>query len=331
MNLRIIKAGILDTVQDQGRYGSQHAGINPCGAMDRFSALIGNILVGNDRDEAVVELHFPASEFFFEQPALIAITGADFSPTLNGDEIPTMQPLLVGKFSILQFHRMQTGARAYLSIRGGLDLPRWLGSYSTHLRASIGGFKGRALQKDDEIGLFSEADLSELLDKKEFIALPWKADGNWNNSQESSSNRILVLPGPEWHQLDNNSKDKFLKQPFTISNQSDRMGYRLQGETLSIKNKEDMVSSAVDFGTIQLLPDGQLIILMADHQTAGGYPRIAHVISSEVPRLAQMLPGEIIKFGLTDLGTTENLLVLQQQYLQQLQNACTFKLSEFLV
>lgn len=326
--MRIIKAGILDTVQDLGRYGWQHSGINPCGAMDRFSASVANILVGNNRDEAVIELHFPASEFFFEQPALIAVAGADFYATLNGDEIPIMQPLLIGKFSILQFHRLQAGARAYLAIRGGLNLPRWLDSYSTHLRAGIGGFKGRALQRDDEIGLFSTTNFSVLLDKKEFIVLPWKADFNWH--QSGPSNRILVLPGKEWELLDDKSKKKTLKQPFTISNQSDRMGYRLQGNAISTVSNENLVSSAVDFGTVQLLPDGQLIILMADHQTAGGYPRIAHVISSELPRLAQMLPGERINFGMTDIAMAENLLVLQQQYLQQLQNACTFKLAEFL-
>ena len=150
MNLRIIKGGVLDTVQDLGRYGCQHLGINPTGAMDKVAAQLANILVGNDPVEPVIEMHFPASEFFFEQPALIAITGADFSAHVNGEPIETMHPVLLSKYSILQFHAMSKGARAYLSVFGGLSIEPWLESRSTHLRAGIGGYKGRSLQKDDE-------------------------------------------------------------------------------------------------------------------------------------------------------------------------------------
>src|SRR5262245_8893171 len=113
MNLRIIKAGVQDTVQDGGRYGWQHLGINPGGAMDKLSARIANILVGNDMNEAVIELHFPASAFFFERPALIAVSGADFTASVNGEEIPCLRPVLVSKYSILQFHGIKSGARAY--------------------------------------------------------------------------------------------------------------------------------------------------------------------------------------------------------------------------
>ena len=166
----------MDTVQDMGRYGWQHLGINPGGAMDKLSARIANILVGNDTDEAVIELHFPSAAFFFEQPSLIAISGADFSANVNGEGVPCMRPILVSKYSILQFHGIENGARAYLAVHGGLAIPRWLNSYSTHLKAVAGGFKGRVLQKDDEIGFRTEIDLTALLGKKEFEVLPWKAD-----------------------------------------------------------------------------------------------------------------------------------------------------------
>jgi antagonist of KipI len=328
MNLRIIKAGVLDTVQDSGRYQWQHLGINPGGAMDRWSAQIANIFVDNKRTDAVIELHFPASEVFFESAALIAVCGADFSPNVNGEEIPCWQPVLINKYSILQFYGLKKGARAYLAVHGGLNVTPWLNSYSTHLKASIGGHQGRALQKDDEIGIQPlSAALISLLGKKEFIILPWKADTAWN---ENETKEILLLEGNEWSRLDGVSKKKIENQDFTVTNQSDRMGYRLHGDSLSVTTYEELVSSAVSFGTIQLLPDGQLIVLMADHQTTGGYPRMAHVISSSHSRLAQMTTGDQIRFRFTDQQTAEELFIRQQRHLLQLENACTFRLQDFI-
>jgi antagonist of KipI len=328
MNLRIIKAGLQDTVQDMGRYGWQHIGINPGGAMDKLSAQFANILVGNDLDEAVIELHFPASAFFFEQPSLIAISGADFSATVNGEEVPCLRPVLVSKYSILQFHRVERGSRAYLAVHGGLDLPQWLNSYSTHLKAGSGGYMGAALKKDDEIRFRKPADLCHLLGKKELEVLPWKTDSNWGDN--NNSKEILVLPGHEWDLLTDKSKQAFFDRAFRITNHSDRMGYRLRSGSISTTSNEEVVSSAVTFGTVQLLPDGQLIILMADHQTTGGYPRIAHVITAHHSRMAQMKPGDLFIFRFTDQETAEELLIKQQQHLLQLQIACKFKLEELL-
>ena len=326
MHLRIIKAGILDTVQDMGRYGFQHMGINPCGVMDKFAMRVGNILMGNDPGEAVIELHFPASEFFFERPALIAICGADFSATLNGDPIPCWQPVLINKFSILQFAGIRNGSRAYLAIHGGLDLPKWLGSYSTHLKACAGGFKGRALQKEDEIPIRTKPEFADKLGKKEYRVLPWKAAVD---SDEKEDKEILLLRGNEWDRLTPSSKDIFLDQPFVITPQSDRMGYRLIGKSLSTVSNEEVVSAGVDFGTIQLLPDGKLIVLMADHQTTGGYPRVGHVITAHHSRLAQFQAGEPMRFRFTEPAASEELLIKQQQHLLQLQNACSFRLEGF--
>lgn len=328
MNLRIIKAGLLDTVQDMGRYGWQHLGINPGGVMDKLSAQFANILVGNNLDEAVIELHFPASTFFFEQPSLIAISGADFSATVNGEEVPCLRPVLVSKYSILQFHRVENGARAYLAVHGGLDLPLWLNSRSTHLKAGAGGNKGRALQKDDEIGFRTPVDLCHLLEKKEFELLPWRIDSNWGD--DNTEKEVLVLPGNEWNRITDKSKEEFIEQVFLITNRSDRMGFHLKSKPLTTSTNEEVISSAVGFGTIQLLPDGQLIILMADHQTTGGYPRVAHVISAHHSRIAQLKPGDLFIFRFTDQQTAEELLIKQQQYLRQLQNACKFKFEELL-
>jgi antagonist of KipI len=325
MNLRIIKAGVLDTVQDLGRYGHQHLGINPGGAMDKLSAQLANILVGNDPKEPVIECHFPAGAFFFEKPALIAITGADFSASVNGEEVPCLQPVLISKFSILQFHGIKNGARVYLAVHGGLDIEPWLGSASTQLKAAAGGFKGRALQKDDEIELRATNDLSAVIGKKEFEILPWKADDQWDGI---GPREILAIPGHEWEKLEDNSKERFRRQFFAVTMQSDRMGYHLKGTPLKMMNGEEIVSAAVNFGTVQLLPNGQLIVLMADHQTAGGYPRVAHVITAHQGYLAQLKPGELLQFQLTDHATAEELLAKQQKHLRQLQNACKFRLDE---
>ncbi len=327
MNLRVIKAGLLDTIQDSGRYGWQDLGINPGGAMDKFAARTANILVGNDQHEAVIELHFPAAAFFFELPALIAVSGADFIASVNGEEVPVNQPILLSKFSILQFHGIKDGARAYLAVYGGLGIQQWLNSHSTHLKASIGGYNGRSLQKDDEIPLKSTKDFYPLIGQKEFRVLPWKADDNW---REWKGDDILVLAGNESDRLTNISKEKLLQHPFYITNQSDRMGYRLQSDPLLTMVHDEVVSSPVNFGTVQLLPDGQLIILMADHQTAGGYPRVAHVISACHSRIAQLRPGEAVHFRITSIASAETLLLQQEQHLLQLQNACQFKLEQLL-
>lgn len=327
MNLRVIKAGVLDTVQDLGRYEWQQLGINPGGVMDRWSAQVANILVNNKKEEAVIELHFPSSEFIFEEPALITICGANFSPHVNGEEIPCYQPVLINKYSILQFYGLQRGARAYLAVHGGFDIPVWLNSYSTNLKAGTGGYNGRSLQKDDQIVIRSlTPEVLSLLGKKEFMILPWKADTVWD---ENETKAISILKGNEWDRLPDESKERMQSQVFAVTHQSDRMGYYLQGDNLSVLTNEDLISSAVSFGTIQLLPDGQLIVLMADHQTTGGYPRVAHVISSHHSRLAQMKTGDKIRFRLSDQQAAEELLLKQQQHLLQLQNACTFRLQEY--
>jgi len=325
MSLKIIKAGILDSIQDPGRYGFGELGINPAGAMDRFAAKLVNILVGNDINEAVIEMHFPSSVILFEKEAMIAMGGADFSATINDKEISQWQPLIVSKNSILQFHKWKRGARCYLAVREKLDIPKWLNSWSTNLKAACGGYHGRALQKDDVIQFSEENDYKTILQNKNHVSFPWRPDINWS----ASAARIAIIAGNEWDWLNEESQRQFLLQSFVISSSTDRMGYRLDGK-LTANTNEELVSSAVSFGTIQLLPNGELIILMADHQTTGGYPRVAHVITAHLSVLAQMRAGEKINFRMTDLKEAEELLVQQQEYLLQLEKACKFRLQEFL-
>jgi antagonist of KipI len=325
MSLRIIKAGVFDTIQDQGRYGFQYLGINPGGPMDRFSAQAANMLVGNETNEPIIEMHFPASIFLFEQEAMIAIAGADFSATINGDDIPLCQPVIVAKNSILQFQKWKQGARCYLAIREKLNIQKWLNSYSTNVKANSGGLAGRTLQKDDVIIFRDRSIYLALPHDSDVLPLPWKADVRWTNAP---IDRIAIAPGNEWDWLTEESRNNFFKEPFVVDSLADRMGYRLKGMVKAKKNDE-LVSSAVTFGTIQLLPNGELIVLMADHQTTGGYPRIAYIASAHLPILAQKRPGDLIYFRLTDQQHAEDLLLLQQQHLLQLQNACKFRLEQF--
>jgi antagonist of KipI len=325
MSLRIIKAGVFDTIQDLGRYGFQHLGINPGGAMDRFAAQAVNMLVGIDIHDPVIELHFPASIFLFECEAMIAIGGADFSASINGEDISLWQPLIVAKNSVLQFQKWKQGARCYLAVREKLNVQKWMGNYGTNTKAASGGIDGRPLQKDDVITFREENKYNHFLKDEDFTILHWKADITWNNAP---IDRIAVVAGNEWDWLTEQSKGEFLKGPFVIDALADRMGYRLQG-TLKSKENSELISSAVSFGTIQLLPSGEMIILMADHQTTGGYPRIGHIASAHLPSLAQKQPGERIYFRLTDQEQAEDLLLKQHQHLVQLQNACKFRLEEY--
>lgn len=325
MSLHIIKNGLLDTIQDMGRYGYQQSGINPGGAMDNIAMRIANMLVGNDVDEAVIEMHFPAAEIEFEGTALIVLAGADLSASVNGEAIPLLHPIIMQKGYILRFGKRQTGTRSYLAVKGGFVADDWLHSKSTHLKVKAGGLNGRALQKNDRI-LLKEKHAQILPgEKRSFKILPWYA----NTSDLYVTNAIRFIPGNEYSVLDDASKQTLENENLVISRESDRMGYRLQSQPLQVTNKKEMISAAVTRGTMQLLPGGDLIILMADHQTTGGYPRMGHIISADIPSLAQMQAGDKFSLQQISLANAERLLVAQEMNLQQLQNACNFRLEEY--
>jgi antagonist of KipI len=322
MSLSIIKPGLLDTIQDMGRYGFSNWGINSGGAMDRYAAHVANILVGNGPDEAVIEIHFPGPQILFEQNTMISITGADFSATLNDNLLPSWQPVVVRKNTVLHFPRLIRGARCYLAVHGGFCFAKWLNSYSTNLKAGAGGFFGRSLRKGDELSYKENSIYFAGLLKEDnpIRVLPWRAD---ITKAYHHLHEIFILPGKEWDGLSPYSRESFLENNFIIHPSSDRMGYQLKGPDMEIEHQVELVSSGVNFGTIQLLPMGQLIVLMADHQTTGGYPRIGHVISAHLNKLAQLRPSEAIQFKLTDIQTAEKMLFDRRIDLQVLRQACS--------
>jgi antagonist of KipI len=324
MSIRVIKAGIADSIQDNGRVGFQHLGINTNGAMDINAMKIANALVGNELDEAVLEMSFPSAVLLFTVPALMAISGADFTARLNGKAIPLHQPVVVAAGSELRFTKVINGAWCYLALQGGFEMKRWLGSNSTNAKANAGGFAGRFLKMGDEIPL------RETVKETTTKVLPWRANVAefYESGREISAVQIQCMKGNEFEWLTKQSQKDFVKQLYVVNRHSDRMGSRLTGKTLKQSKKQEMVSTAVTFGTLQLLPNGELISLMADHQTTGGYPRLAHVCSAERSRIVQCRPGDKLLFSFIGIQEAEALLLHQEKSIRQLRWSCMLKLKE---
>lgn len=325
--IQVVQQGLLDSIQDAGRYGYQHLGINPGGAMDRIALAVANSLVGNDIYEAAIELHFPASAFLFEKDVMIALSGADFGAVINGRPLDINRPVLVSKQTVLRFNRPVSGARCYLAVQGGFALESWLGSHSTHLKAGAGGLEGRSLKKNDRLHFRAGHVPPSWLQGKEAIALPWTAGVS---HLYTAKDVIHTLPGSQWDLLEKDARQQFTSAAFRLTEQSDRMGFRLSGPPLAVMRGEEQLSAGITRGTVQLLPSGQLIILMADHQTTGGYARLAHVITADMPSLAQYMPQQELHFSMTDGKTAQALLWKQEQDLLLLQNACKLRLEEWL-
>lgn len=314
MSFVIRKPGILSTVQDLGRAGSRRFGVNPGGAMDRTAVRIINTLLGNDDSAATLEMHFPAAEIEFEHDIEFAIGGADFAAELDHRTLDNWSTVLAHAGSVLRFRGKPSGARAYLGIRGGIAADQWLGSRSTNLSVRLGGHQGRPLQKGDRIDCAPSGDT--------FVHL--RAAGSII-PRYSRYPTVRLIPGPEFDLLTATSERELVNGAFTLTSDCDRMGFRLVGKPLHLLHRREMVSAGVTFGTIQLLPDGQLIVLMADHQTSGGYPRVGNVVSVDLPLLAQCGPGNGVGFAIVPVGEAESLSLQFEQELNFLKAGCRFQ------
>lgn len=326
MSITVIKAGVYDTIQDEGRKGHAAFGINPSGVMDVLAMQAANALAGNELSTAVIEMLFPAPVMQFNSHAIVGLSGAEFDAVItdtSGNIAPfsNNRTAYVAAGSVLSFNRKISGERCYLAVHTGFDLPRWFGSISTNSKIKEGGYKGRRLLKDDAIPF---AIYQPMKAHTTSTVFPWFAHvQSWYDGPSIFN----ILPGPEWDWLDGNSQKSFLREGFTITAQSDRMGITLKGLPLSINRNEQLLSSGVSYGTIQLLPDGQMIILAADHPTTGGYPRIGNIISAHLPKLAQASPGHTIKFLPTTIAHAEDMLLLQHKEMQRLKGAMKLRLA----
>jgi antagonist of KipI len=231
MSIIVQKEGILSTVQDLGRSGFRSSGINPGGAMDKIAARLINVLLGNNESEAVLEMHFPAPEILFEKDAVFALGGADFGAKLNNKNLENWKSYFAEKRSVLKFTGKNFGNRAYFSVTGGFEIEKWLGSASTNLTAEIGGFRGRHLQKRDRLGF-----------KQKIIDIKQKFNYKIAGSLIPIYNRfptVRVVAGAEFELLEASSEQFFSRQSFTITQNSNRMGFRLEGAPLKLlRNKE---------------------------------------------------------------------------------------------
>lgn len=327
MSITIRQPGILTMIQDLGRYGEQKYGVIVGGAMDPISLRIANILVRNEQSEGGLEIVLFGLSFQFNEDTLIAITGGQLHPTIDGKPAPMWRPIRVPKGAILQFKSGHSGSRAYIAFAGGINVPKVLGSKSTYLNAKIGGFEGRALQAGDTLafGKMSEEShtlMNQLETDQEPLWLVNYQDFITFNKHKT----IRIVKGSEYDKFDQESLDAILNEQYTLTTHADRMGYKLEGHPLKMTEEFDLISEGVTFGTIQVPSSGQPIILMADRQTVGGYPKIAQVISADLPKLAQSLPMNQMRFQLVTIREAEQALINREQALKLLETSIRLKI-----
>jgi antagonist of KipI len=330
--LRVHRAGILSTVQDLGRYGYQRFGVPVGGVMDEYSHRLANLLVGNAEGEATLELTLAGPRLEFTEDALIGICGGDFNPTIEGNKVLTARPVLVRAGSVLDFGTCRLGCRAYLAVAGGFEVPRVMNSKSTYLRGGFGGFEGRALRRGDLLptgngtaGLYPS--LRAVVDQGAAFAYPrWSVNAN-SAFLAHDHHRVHFIPGRHWELFTEESQQQFAGMQFRIAPDSDRMGYRLEGPALDLKQPADILSEAVSFGTIQVPPDGRPIVLMANRQTTGGYPRIGEVATVDLPMLAQLPPGDTLRFEPITLEDSQGLYLQRDRDLGIMREALQMRMN----
>lgn len=329
MSLRVIKPGLLTSIQDLGRKGFQQHGVIVSGAMDGYSLRIANMLVGNEEGEAALEITLMGPTIKVEKNCLISITGGNLTPTIDSKAVPMWKPIYVKEGSILRFEGCKSGCRAYLTVAGGYAISEVMNSKSTYLRAGIGGYKGRALKADDVLE-FNEP--SKILGDREFKG-PFSFPKWFVNDKEflpGGKPLIHFIDGSQYDYFTESSKDSFVEGSFKVSNQSDRMGYRISGPTLELQDNGELLSEAVTNGSVQVPPDGNPIILLADSQTTGGYPKIAQVITADLPLIAQVRPGESIQFSRVNLKEAERLFLQKERQFNELKVSISLALKKWL-
>lgn len=303
MGIKITSGGFMTTIQDMGRYGFQETGMAVSGVMDQRSAALANILVGNDENEAVIEVTMMGPMIEFTEDTVISITGGDLGAKLNGDPFPRYEAVSVKSKDTLSFQGMFSGSRAYIAFAGGLDVPVVMGSKSTNLKSKIGGFEGRKLGTGDVIGFAAPKAALPNMKKRKLEPEDFTA----------RSHKLRVVMGPQDDCFTERGIQTFLSSTYTISNEYDRMGCRMEGEKIEHKDGGDIITDGISFGAVQIPSHGNPIVMMADHQTTGGYTKIANVISVDLPVLAQCMPGFKISFEKVDIEEAQRLYCEQKK------------------
>lgn len=308
MSIRVIKPGLLTTVQDWGRIGSQSIGFNVSGVMDRRSYRLANFLVGNYTDEAVLEMTALGGSFIFLESNYIAITGADMGATIEGVPAPMYQTIFVREGDTLSFSAAKSGMYTYVAFAGGLDVPQVLGSRSTNLKCAVGGFEGRKLKSGDILPF------RNTLDHLGDLHIHKLTPEDFSQSEVT----LRVIMGPQDDYFTHEGIHTFLHEPYKVTQNADRMGYKLEGEPIAYKDSVDIISDGIVFGSIQVPPAGQPIVMLADRQTTGGYAKIATVVSVDLPLLVQRKPGDTVRFHKVSAKEAEKLYKKEQKHFEEL-------------
>lgn len=294
------KPGILSTVQDAGRHGYQEFGVPVAGAADEFAFQLANLLVGNQPDEAALELTMAGPVLKILEDGVIAVTGADMDPRLNGRPLPMWEAVRVAPGDVLAFGWARCGCRAYLAVAGGIDVPPVMGSRSTYLRGAVGGLEGRALGEGDVLrGGTPRIPLEELAGRR---IPPEHVPEEYRVPRPEATWAVRVVLGPQDDHFTARGIATFLGSAYQVTAECDRMGYRLEGPPIEHVKGPDIISDGIPLGAVQVPGHGQPIIMLQDRQTTGGYAKIATVITSDLWKVAQARPGEFIRFAAVSLA-----------------------------
>lgn len=329
MAIRIIKPGMQTTVQDLGRWGYQGEGIPLAGAMDLYSLRLANLLCGNAPTEAVLEIAWHGFQCVTESPVLLACAGHGARLFINDTAFPYGRPIRVPAYSLLRFEASDTGVYSYLALAGGVDLERWKGSYSTYLPAGLGGWQGRSLRENDLLALGHRTTargmaLAKALDD----GLPGMARSTtWGVDLRDSlpATRFRVMEGPELDWFTEAARQRFWTDNYRVSQRSNRMAMQLEGPSLPLVEPRELLSTAVCRGTVQVTHEGSPLVLMADAQTTGGYPRIAQVAAADADRFAQVRPGTRVAFEPISPEEAEAVYLARERDLSRIEQALAIR------
>jgi antagonist of KipI len=303
MKALIRSAGFQTSVQDLGRTGFRQSGVSLGGALDTHAMRVANALVGNPNGAAGLEVSLGELQLRFEDTRMVAWCGGAFTVRLGNQNLPAGHAGLVAKGDDLIVTAPQRGGRAWLAISGGINVPLVLGSRSTDMRGSFGGFQGRALRDGDALPLGP----AKRFPLKKRTVSEWRAPSPWATTGRVSA-MLRIVRGTDWNRFLSRAHTSLVMRSFAVKAASDRMGARLDGPPLDRMRTTDLLSEAVAPGTLQVPPNGEPILLLGDCQTIGGYPKIAHVITADLPMAAQLWPGHQVRFHEVSLMEAQRLL-----------------------
>jgi antagonist of KipI len=302
--IRVHAPGLFTTVQDLGRPGYGPLGISPAGAADPIALRLGNALLGNAPNAAALEMTLSGGVFEFEEPASIALTGSDFGAVCDGRRLEPWRTHDIGARSVVRIGTTTSGARSYLCVRGGFEVNRWLGSASTHVPSGLGGFHGRALRKGDTLAVGASS-----------IGAPHKQVRPDVLAVLAPRRTLRVTRGPHSDWFEHATGRALAGNPYSVTEEANRMGLRLSGPALAMRSGGQMVTEGVSLGAVQVPPAGQPIILFVDQQTTGGYPIVANVISADLRSVGQLRPRDEIRFEVVSFEEARRLVIEQEKLL----------------